>query len=316
MKDNQKKPAATAQQIAQARATISSAEKTLGAAANILPTNVTALNNAIIAAKKQAANSSDYTQTSWDAYTTVLGNATNLLKPGNTQTAVNKGVTDLNAALAALVAAAPVQANVDDLNSAIKADSTPANPQGTYSTTTWTAYANALSAAKAISANPAGSLNSAIKAATDTLNKAFKALAPAKNTDNDQPLTDAITAFSKAYNVTVSATDVTDVTPVANTTGVSGDYTSTSWAAVTKAALAVFNAKGQNLNSTAISAYVAQLNSAIAGLQFNNVTTTALAKDVKAAQALFASDYTQDKTWTDFQTALKAAVQALTSNQQ
>ena len=219
----------------------------------------------------------NYTTSSWSAFAVALDAAKAALVATN-NTAVEKALANLEAAKAALVETADLQAAIADVEALNSAD---------YTAESWADVASALASAKL--ALLAGNADS-VKAAADAL------------------------AAAKAALVAYVAVDTSALeSAIADAeTLVAGDYTADTWAAFTAALSAAKAALyGEQADVDAAVAALAAAKAALAA----KPDVTALEAAIAEIKALVKADYTS-ASWTALETALAAAKAALKADAQ
>jgi hypothetical protein len=232
-----------------------------------------------------------YTPASWANYATALANANAIVQAGagaTTQPLVDAALAMLTSAVGGLVVATPTPGVTTGALAGMIAGLAALNLQASdYTTASWTAYAQALSAANAIIATPPAT-QAPVDTAAEALRLAAVGLTPAPPAP---PTPDASTLT--ALIAIVESLDL-----------VASDYTATTWSAY-QTALGAAKAIGSGATQTQIDSAATALRNAVDALT-PAVRTAALASAIATAEALSATAYTT-ASWTVFQNALTSA---------
>lgn len=249
----------------------------------------TELNRQIAAAEK--LKSSDYTPESWAVLDAALKNAIAARK-SNDQSVVDKAANELKNAIANLKPAVVHSVDYSALKAVIqKAEGL---KESDYTADSWAALQTALKAAKA--ALNSTSQSEVDRAAAD-LQKAIDNLKPAL------PVVD----YSVLKKLIQTAKDLNE-----------SDYTAASWAklqAALKVAEAALNSNSQIEVDRAAEGLRNAIRDLVAITDHGKVSYAELKRQIAIAEGLRQSDYTA-KSWAKLKTALAAAKNALTSNDQ
>ena len=221
----------------------------------------------------------DYTPGTWKVFKEAY-EAANACAEAERQSQINKAAAALISALDAL----ETKPDFDALDAAMAEYD--GLVQAEYTTTSWAAFTAALDAAKAVREN-ADAVGSEVDAAIEALHAAGKALG--KLVD-PAPLKAKVDEVMAQYKM--------------------DDYTATSYAAVT-AAIRKANGfvESKDVCQAEIDALFAEFDAAIAAL-LPRADLTELKEMITAAEELVEENYTEE-SWTAFQTALKAAQNAV-----
>lgn len=235
------------------------------------------LQAAVDAAKEKDENA--YTTASYEAMEKVLAEAEDLLTNGKDQAAIDAKAKDLNDAVAALVE----RGNTDALKALIAEYKAEGLKEADYTTDSWKAYTDALTAAEKVVKDNSNLDQAAVDAAKKALEDAHTALVKVEQI-NKEALKAAIDA-AKAADANL--------------------YTTASYEAMTKVLADAEKVLKDSKDQTEIDAAAKALNDAVAALAERGNTDDLKAlieeyKDLKEA------DYTAD-SWKEYADALKAA---------
>lgn len=235
------------------------------------------LQAAVDAAKEKDENA--YTTASYEAMEKVLAEAEDLLANGKDQAAIDAKANELNAAVEALVE----RGNTDALKALIAEYKAEGLKEADYTTDSWKAYTDALTAAEKVVKDNSNLDQAAVDAAKKALEDAHTALVKVEQI-NKEALKAAIDA-AKAADANL--------------------YTTASYEAMTKVLADAEKVLKDSKDQTEIDAAAKALNDAVAALAERGNTDDLKAlieeyKDLKEA------DYTAD-SWKEYADALKAA---------
>ena len=235
------------------------------------------LQAAVDEAKKVDANL--YTTDSYEAMTTVLEGADELLTNGKDQAAIDAKADELNAAVKAL----KKRGNTGELKKLIARCEAEDLKEADYTTNSWKAYTDALTAANAIAKDNSNSDQDAVDAAKKALEDARAKLTPVSQIDKE------------ALKAAIDAAKAVDVNL----------YTTDSYEAMKTVLSDAEKVLKDSKDQTEIDAKADELNKAVEDLKERG-NTDALKALIEEYRELKEADYTHE-TWVKYEEALETA---------